>query len=229
MAQTAGLRRASSQGWCSPRRLVASIASIHTKISAPISCTASDPSTQSALACFALLASRSIRWARLRARHVEKIDGSEDGSQVWGGSSVEIARIRDQTDSSRNRQLILCIGNSNGQDDIFLRELTFTNDVMDALRAVGRCGGTRASRLPASEIPCPLGLHWSMLESGDLWYESGGSKDTILSRSESWWLSVRRSAWGRPLFRSLSLSLLLAPSLSLPLFLALSLNRSLSL
>jgi len=32
-----------------------------------------------------------------------------------------------------------------------------------------------------------LGLHWSSPESDDLWFKSGGSKETDWSRSEGWW------------------------------------------
>ena len=31
-----------------------------------------------------------------------------------------------------------------------------------------------------------LGLHWSSPESGDLWHKTGGSKETVWSRSEGW-------------------------------------------
>ena len=50
---------------------------------------------------------------------------------------------------------------------------------------------TRHSHQPAERdqtaVLTSLGLHWSSPESGDLWYKSGGSKETIWSRSEGWW------------------------------------------
>ena len=42
-----------------------------------------------------------------------------------------------------------------------------------------------------SSFLSPRNLHWSSPESGDRWYNSGGSKGTVWSSSEDWWFSLR--------------------------------------